>query len=101
MRRMDHLIINSGGDHQIYSGKENLRKWKRVEELREKWKAIEQSMQQAFNLKTESGRRRHFESVMDHRDWLKKNGDSLPLHRGYIEELLQKIEGFEKAYLSS
>ena len=100
MRRMDHLIINSGGDHQIYSGKENLRKWKRVEELREKWKAIEQSMQQAFNLKTESGRRRHFESVMDHRDWLKKNGDSLPFHRGYIEELLQKIEDFEKAYLS-
>lgn len=99
MRRMDHFV-HSGGHHQIYSGKENLEKWKGVEEFREKWKTVSLSMQQAFNLKTEKGRRRHLQSVMEYRDWLRENADSFPFYKAYIHGLLQKIGDFEKAYLS-
>ena len=56
-------------------------------------------MQQAFNLKTESGRRRHFDTVMEYKGWLRENGDSLPFYGEYIEELIQKIDEFEKAFL--
>jgi hypothetical protein len=98
MRRMDHLIV-SDEEHAIYSGRENLRKWEKVDEFRKEWKGISKSMQQAFNLKTESGRRRHFDTVMDFREWLRENGDALPFYKEYIEELIQKIDEFEKAFL--
>lgn len=98
IRRMDHLIDSDEG-HRIYSGKENLIKWNKVDAFRERWKGISRSMQQAFNLKTESGRRRHFDSVMEYREWLRENGDSLPFYGEYIEELIQKIDEFEKAFL--
>ena len=98
MRRMDHLIESDGG-HRIYSGKENLKEWEKVDEFRKRWKGVSRSMQQAFNLKTESGRRRHFDTVMEYKEWLRENGDSLPFYAEYIEELIQKIEEFEKAFL--
>ena len=100
MRRMDHLIDSDGG-HGIYSGRENLQKWKAVDAFREKWKGVSRSMQQAFNLKTESGRRRHFESVMEYREWLRENNDSLPFYEEYIEELIRKIDEFEKAFIKA
>ena len=98
MRRMDHLIGSDGG-HRIYSGRENLKKWKKVDEFRKRWKGVSRSMQQAFNLKTESGRRRHFDTVMEYKEWLRENGDSLPFYGEYIEELIQNINEFEKAFL--
>ena len=94
----DHLIESDGG-HRIYSGKENLKEWEKVDEFRKRWKGVSRSMQQAFNLKTESGRRRHFDTVMEYKEWLRENGDSLPFYAEYIEELIQKIEEFEKAFL--
>ncbi|MEE9610583.1 MAG: PD-(D/E)XK nuclease family protein [Desulfatiglandales bacterium] len=99
MRRINHLL-DSDGDHPIYSGKKNLEKWIEVDEFRKKWKAISRSMQQAFNLKTNAGRKKHFESVMEYGDWLRDRGDSLPFHREYIQELLAKIDDFEKKYPS-
>jgi RecB family exonuclease len=98
MRRMDHLI-DSDEDHPIYSGKENLKKWKKVDEFRKGWKGISRSMQQVFSLKTESARKRHFDTVMEYREWLRENDHSLPLSEEYIEELIQKIDKFEKAFL--
>jgi len=100
MRRMGHLI-DSDGDHRIYSGKENLRKWKKVDEFRKGWKGVSRSMHQAFNLKTESGRRRHFDTVMEYKKWLRENSDSLPFYEEYIEELIQRINEFEKAFLQA
>ncbi len=99
MRRMDHLIY-SDREHNIYSGKKNLEKWKKVDEFRKGWKGIAKSMEQAFHLKTESARRRHFDTVMEYRDRLKVNRDSLPFYREYIEQLIQKMEDFEETYLS-
>ncbi len=100
MRRMDHLV-GLDGDHGIYSGRENLRKWGKVDEFRKRWKGVSRSMQQAFNLKTESGRRRHFDTVMEYREWLSENGDSLSFYGEYIEELIQKIDEFEKDFLQT
>ena len=99
-RRMNNLV-HSRVDHHIYSGEKNLEKWKWVEDLRIKWKAISLSMQKALHLKTESARKRHFEMVRNYRDWLRDNGDSLPFYPDYIKELLDKIEHFEAQYLSS
>jgi hypothetical protein len=100
MRRMNHLL-HSEVDHHIYSGAKNLAKWKRVDDFRIKWKAVSLSMQKALHLKTESARKRRFETVMDYKDWLQKNGDSLPFYPDYIKELLDKIEHFEEEYLCS
>jgi RecB family exonuclease len=100
MRRMNHLVL-SEVDHQIYSGETNLEKWGRVDNFRREWKAISLSMQKALQLKTESGRRKHFETVTAYKDWLSKNAGSLPIHSNYIDELLSKIEHFEKEYLSA
>ena len=100
MRRMDHLIGSDVG-HRIYSGKENLKKWKKVDEFRKGWKGISRSMQQAFNLKTESARKRHFDTVMEYREWLRENVDTLPFYGEYVGELIQKIDEFEKAFLQA
>ena len=97
MRRINHLL-DSRVEHQIYSGKKNLEKWRSVDEFRKGWKTVSQSMKKALTLKTESGMRRHFESVMDYGRWLKENHDSLPLKREYIEELFDEIDIFEKKY---
>jgi hypothetical protein len=100
MRRMDYLVHSEVG-HHIYSGEKNLEKWKRVDEFRKECKIVSQSMQKALNLKTPSARRNHFETVMNYRERLRENGDALPFHREYLEELLKKIGDFEKKYLSS
>jgi hypothetical protein len=100
MRRMNH-ILDSGIDRQIYSGKKNLEKWEEVDLFRKEWKAVSQSMEKAFTLKTESGRKRHFEKVMRSRDELGKNRDALPFYDDYIDELLKNIDDFEKRYLAA
>jgi RecB family exonuclease len=100
MRRMDYLV-HSEMEHHIYSGEKNLEKWRRVDEFRKGWKVIALSMRKALNLKTHSARAKHFEVVMDYKNWLQKNGHSLPFRGDYIDELLSKIGHFEKEYLSS
>jgi CRISPR/Cas system-associated exonuclease Cas4 (RecB family) len=100
MRRMNH-ILDSGIDRQIYSGRKNLERWEGVDLFRREWKAISQSMEKAFSLKTESGRKGHFERVMRYRDELMKSRDSLPFYDDYIDGLLQRIDDFEKRYISS
>jgi len=99
MRRMNDLL-DSGVDHNIYSGRKNLNKWKRVDEFKKEWKTTSQSMQKAFNLKTESGRRGHFESVMRFKKKINDNRDSLPFYDDYIDDLLHEIGDFENRYLT-
>ena len=94
MRRMEHLV-HEGAGHGIYSGEKNLEKWREVDQFRDKWKAIGRSVQKALSLKTSAGRRRHFDSVMDYRDWLREHADSLPFYSDYVKELLDKIDEFE------
>lgn len=97
---MTHLVV-SEVDHHIYSGKKNLEKWGMVDNFRREWKAISLSMQKALQLKTKSGRRKHFETVTNYKDWLSKNAGSLPFRKDYIDELLSKIERFENQCLST
>jgi len=100
MRRMKDLV-HSEVDHHIYSGENNLKEWESVEDFRREWKAVSLGMQKALQLKTESARRNHFETVMNYREWLRNNVECLPFHRDYIDELLSKIEHFAQEYLSS
>jgi RecB family exonuclease len=96
-RRMDHLL-DSGADHHIYSGLKNLESWKRVDKFRRNWKNILASMQKAIELKTESARKRHFETVLKFGKEMADNRDSLPFHDEYIDKLLHEIDEFEKRY---
>ncbi|MBW2609543.1 MAG: exodeoxyribonuclease V subunit gamma [Deltaproteobacteria bacterium] len=98
-RRMNHLL-DSGADHQVYSGRKNFERWKKVDAFQKEWKTASQSMQKAFNLKTESGRRGHFEAVVRFRKKIEDDRDSLPFHGDYIDELLHEIGDFEKRYLT-
>ena len=99
-RRMAHLL-DSGGDHGIYSGNRNLESWKELDDFRGKWKKVREGMKKAFNLKTESGRRNHYESVLAFGKNLADNRNSQPLDGEYIDELIAEIEGFQKRFLSS
>ncbi len=94
-RRMERLR-DSGKDHGIYSGMDNLGKWGSVDQFRKEWKNVLASMQKALELKTESARQRHTEAVIKFKREMMENRDSLPFHDEYIEELLKKIEEFEK-----
>jgi RecB family exonuclease len=99
-RRMNH-ILDLGIDRQIYSGKKNLKRWEGVDLFRREWRAISQSMEKAVTLKTESGRKRHFEKVMGYREELMTSRESLPFYDDYIDELLKRLDDFEKRYISS
>ncbi|MFC1535466.1 PD-(D/E)XK nuclease family protein, partial [Thermodesulfobacteriota bacterium] len=99
IRRIDHLL-DSGTEHHIYSGRKNLEKWRRVDQFRKDWKNVLNSMQKAFDLKTESGRRRHFEAVMRFRGEVMDNHESLPFYNEYVDELLGEIEKFVKRYMA-
>jgi hypothetical protein len=99
LRRMEHLL-DSGVDQQIYSGMKNLRKWKTVDQFRKDWKKLSESMKKSLELKTESGRKRHFESVLSFKEKILNNRDSLPFHEDYIDELIFEIGKYEKEYSS-
>jgi len=99
-RRMDYLP-GSGANGRIYSGSKNLKTWEQVDQFKKEWEDILKSMQKAVTLKTNSARRRHFESVMKFDRELAKRTNSLPFHNEYIDELLADIKEFEKRYHSS
>jgi hypothetical protein len=99
-RRMDYLL-GSGADSRIYSGSKNLETWEQVDQFKKEWEDIHKSMQKAVTLKTDSARKRHFESVMKFDRELRKRRNSLPFHNEYIDELLAELKEFEKSYHSS
>jgi hypothetical protein len=99
-RRMDYLL-ESGADGRIYSGSKNLETWEQVDQFKKEWEDILKNMQKAITLKTDSARRRHFESVMKFERKLAKRRNSLPFQNEYIDELLAEIKEFEKRYHSS
>jgi ATP-dependent helicase/DNAse subunit B len=98
-RRMEHLL-DSGVDQHIYSGMENLNKWKAVDQFKKDWKKVSESMKKSLELKTESARKRHFESVLNFKEKILNNRDSLPFHDDYIDGLILKIGKYEKDYSS-
>ncbi|MGD9161056.1 MAG: hypothetical protein PVG39_21745, partial [Desulfobacteraceae bacterium] len=98
-RRMDYLL-ESSPDLDIYSGSRNLAKWQEVDSFRKEWKKILQSMEKAETLKTESARRKHYETVIEYKNELIERRDSLPFTSGYLDSLLDELDRFESGYNS-
>ena len=94
---MDYLLKSETGDN-LYSGEKNLKEWKKVDRFQKEWRNIQESMEKAFNLKTESGRKSHFEKVMGFQAGIVNKQHSLPFDNDYINEVLDDIRGFEKSY---
>jgi ATP-dependent helicase/DNAse subunit B len=99
-RRMGYLVA-SEKDHGIYSGEKNLEMWKEVDTFRREWKKVVESMEKALSLKTASGRRTRYESVLAHEQKILDCRCSLPFDSKYIDELLGEIEEFKIRYLAS
>jgi hypothetical protein len=97
VRRMQYLR-DSGTDYGIYSGRKNLEKWKTVDDFRKRWKDVLLSMKKAVELKTASGRKGHFDAIMEFKEYLIQAHDSLPFFHDYIDELMAVIEDFQRKY---
>ena len=97
--RMDHLL-ESCPDLDIYSGRRNLVKWQEVDNFRKEWKKICQSMEKAETLKTDSARKKHYETVLEFKNDLTENRDSLPFTAEYLGTLLEELDRFELRYNS-
>lgn len=95
-RRMNYML-ESTTDTGIYSGENNLKKWKIVDDFRKEWKKIKQSMEKAQTLRTETARQRHFKIVMEFRDTLDIKHKELPFTDEYINGLMEEIENFTLA----
>jgi hypothetical protein len=100
VRRINYLI-DANVEPLIYSGRKNLKRWENMDTLRKELRQIFISMKKAIELKTESARKKHFESVVEYKVEFIKNRDKLPFHDGYIDEILGEIGEFESRYMSS
>jgi ATP-dependent helicase/DNAse subunit B len=99
-RRMAHIVA-SRDDHGIYSGDKNLEIWKDADSFMREWQKIQESMEKAFSLKTVSGRKNHYESVLAFGHMLSEKDYTQTFNSEYIDELLRDIEAFKKRYLSN
>jgi len=77
-----------------------MKRWERVDEFRKELRSVFMIMQKAFDLKTESARNKHFEYVINYKNQLIINRDTLPFYDEYIDDILEEIGGFEKRYNS-
>ncbi len=95
-RRMAHLI-DSGTLSDAYSGKKNLERWKKVENVRKRWNEIQRKMDDSRTVKQESKRREVLERAVDFKNWLVEKRSSLPFDQLYITQIIERIEAFEKS----
>lgn len=100
VRRINYLI-DSSVDPLIYSGRKNLKRWESVDGHRKELRSIFISMNKAFDLKTESARKKHFESVINYKSKIIQTRDTFPFYVEYIDEILGEIGDFERRYISS
>ncbi|MBN2060081.1 MAG: PD-(D/E)XK nuclease family protein [Deltaproteobacteria bacterium] len=94
-RRLNYLV-DSGAVPNIYSGRKNFERWRKVDLFRGEWKLTRSSMKKAVDLKTSSARQRHYGQVMDFEKYLFENRHELPFYADYIDEILGKINEFYK-----
>lgn len=99
-RRMAHLVA-LGDKHDIYSGERNIDTWKIADDFTGELKKIRQNMDKAFNLKTPTGRKNNYESVMTFKEKLLEGRYSRTIDREYSDRLLREIEDFKKCYVST
>ena len=96
-RRMAHLI-DTGAFPDLYSGRKNLERWKEAENFRKVWKEIKKKMDDPAKVKSEAKRRENFEKVMEFKEWLEENRQSLPFDENYIGQIIKEIKDFQKSF---
>jgi CRISPR/Cas system-associated exonuclease Cas4 (RecB family) len=96
-RRMAHLV-DSGAYPDLYSGRKNLERWKKAESFQKMWKEIQKKMDDSANMKKEVTRRDNFEKVMEFKEWLEANRQSLPFDERYIDQIIEKIGDYQKSF---
>jgi RecB family exonuclease len=95
-RRMAHLV-DSGVFPDLYSGKKNMVRWKRVDDFRRRWKEIKKRMAHAPAAEKEPTRNRRLESIREFGDWLKANRTSLPFYEDYLDGIIEEVESYLKS----
>ncbi len=98
-RRIEYLLEACAGS-DIYSGAKNLARWQEADNFKKEWKTICQSMEKAKTLKTESAKKRHYETVMDFYYGLEHRRDSLPFTSKYLDSLVGELDRFRAGYNS-
>ena len=94
---MNHLI-DSGLDHQIYSGKRNLESWDVADQFRQSLKKVEDSMLKIPNMKRPDDIRRRLDSIMDFKLQLLERRDLLPFDGKFIGGLIKSVDEFMTKY---
>jgi len=96
-RRMDHLL-DSGSDHQVYSGKKNLESWEIGDRVRQGWKKVLESMVKIPSMKRPKDIRKRLDSIMDFKSELLGKRVSLPFDEKYIDDLISRMDEFMVKY---
>jgi hypothetical protein len=93
---MAHLV-DSGVFPDLYSGKKNLLRWKRVDDFRRRWKEIRKKMADAPADEKGPTRNKRLESIREFGDWLKVNRASLPFYEDYLDDIIAEVESYLKS----
>ncbi len=96
-RRIAHLI-DSGVFPDLYSGRKNLERWKKAENFQKMWKEIQKKIDDPAEIKSEAKRRDNFEKVMEFKEWLEENRQSLPFDERYIDQIIEEIGDYQKSF---
>jgi ATP-dependent helicase/DNAse subunit B len=95
-RRMTHLV-DAGVFPDLYSGKKNMERWRRVDDFRKWWKEIRKKMADTPALEKEQTRNKRLESIREFGDWLKANRTSLPFYEDYLDGIIEEVESYLKS----
>ncbi|MBW2342328.1 MAG: PD-(D/E)XK nuclease family protein, partial [Deltaproteobacteria bacterium] len=96
-RRMAQ-VIDSGAFLDLYSGRKNLERWKKVEGFRKKWKEIKKKMDHSITTRKEAKKTENLESVLEFRTWIRETRSSLPFDEKYLDQIIEKIEEYLESF---
>ncbi|TET52196.1 MAG: hypothetical protein E3J53_03890 [Desulfobacteraceae bacterium] len=96
-RRMAQLI-DSGAFPDLYSGRKNLERWKKVEGFRKKWKEIKKKMEHSITTRKEAKKRENLESLLEFKTWIRERRSSLPFHEEYLDQIIEEIEEYLESF---
>ena len=55
-------------------------------------------MDDSLKIKKEVKRRESFEKVMEFKEWLEENRQSLPFDERYIDQIIEEIEDYQRSF---
>ena len=62
------------------------------------WKEIQKKMDDSAKIKSEAKRRDNFEKVMEFKEWLEENRQSLPFDERYIDQIIEEIGDYQRSF---